>query len=234
MLAALDSASAPLLSSSFQIQTHHFSMRPLSFSPTSFRTFAALALSFRRTPFKIPSPHPPPPPLLRFPPASLLGKTQFLLFAASSQSLSASPVVEHLEANREAVELRPSDPSLSVDGAVKDLKSLPSVSLEVKELQDVPEQWKRARLAWLCKELSAHKPATVVRILNGQRKWMRQEDATYVVVHCMRIRENEASFRVGYFEVFLPALNMRFVLFICLFLILRAALSSKAMRLEKW
>lgn len=196
MLAALDLASAPLLPS-FPIQTHHFSMRPLSFSPTSFRAIATLAFSFGSTLYKGPSPS--PLPLLRLPPASasFLGKNHSLLFAASSQSLSTSPVAEHLEPNREGEELRLSDPSLSVDGAVKDLKSLASVSFEVKELQDVPEQWKRARLAWLCKELPAHKPATVVRILNGQRKWMRQEDATYVVVHCMRIRENEASFRVG-------------------------------------
>jgi len=30
-----------------------------------------------------------------------------------------------------------------------------------------------AKLAWLCKELPTHKPATIARILNGQRKWMR-------------------------------------------------------------
>ncbi|XP_042505552.1 pentatricopeptide repeat-containing protein At2g15820, chloroplastic-like isoform X2 [Macadamia integrifolia] len=77
-----------------------------------------------------------------------------------------------------------------------DLKHLKLPSLEVKELEELPEQWRRSRLAWLCKELPSHKPGTLIRILNGQRKWMTQEDATYVAVHCMRIRENEASFRV--------------------------------------
>ncbi|XP_028765829.1 pentatricopeptide repeat-containing protein At2g15820, chloroplastic [Neltuma alba] len=80
--------------------------------------------------------------------------------------------------------------------AATDLKHLSTPDLEVKDLSELPEQWRRARLAWLCKELPAHKAGTLVRILNGQKKWMRQDDATYVVVHCMRIRENETGFRV--------------------------------------
>lgn len=81
------------------------------------------------------------------------------------------------------------------DGSL-DLKHLPALSLDVKELEELPEQWRRSKLAWLCKELPAHKAGTLVRILNAQRKWMRQADATYVAVHCMRIRENEAGFKV--------------------------------------
>ena len=88
------------------------------------------------------------------------------------------------------------DDGLGSSGAGGDRKHLDTSELEVKELAELPEQWRRAKLAWLCKELPAHKPATAVRILNGQRKWMRQEDATYVVVHCTRIRENETAFRV--------------------------------------
>lgn len=72
----------------------------------------------------------------------------------------------------------------------------PSADLEVKELEELPEQWRRTKLAWLCKELPAHKSGTVVRVLNAQRKWLRQEDAIYVVAHCMRIRENETAFKV--------------------------------------
>ncbi|KAJ8766599.1 hypothetical protein K2173_001119 [Erythroxylum novogranatense] len=81
-------------------------------------------------------------------------------------------------------------------GLSGDLKNLNLPELEVIELEELPEQWRRSRLAWLCKELPAHKAGTLVRILNAQRKWMRQDDATYVIVHCMRIRENEAAFRV--------------------------------------
>lgn len=76
------------------------------------------------------------------------------------------------------------------------MKHLIAPEMEVKELEELPEQWRRSKLAWLCKELPAHKAGTLVRILNAQRKWMTQEDATYLAVHCMRIRENETGFRV--------------------------------------
>ena len=72
----------------------------------------------------------------------------------------------------------------------------PEVEMEVLELSAVPEEWRRARVAWLCKELPAHKAGTLVRILNAQKKWMWQEDATYVLVHCLRVRENETAFKV--------------------------------------
>lgn len=71
-----------------------------------------------------------------------------------------------------------------------------SLSVEVKELEELPEQWRRSKLAWLCKEIPAHKQGVLVRVLNAQRKWVRQEDATYLAVHCLRIRENETAFRV--------------------------------------
>ncbi|PSS02563.1 Pentatricopeptide repeat-containing protein [Actinidia chinensis var. chinensis] len=77
-----------------------------------------------------------------------------------------------------------------------DLKRLKSPPLEVRELEELPEQWRRSKLAWLCKELPAHKAGMLIRVLNAQRKWIRQEDATYLAVHCMRIRENETGFRV--------------------------------------
>ncbi|CAL5377292.1 unnamed protein product [Camellia sinensis] len=51
-----------------------------------------------------------------------------------------------------------------------DLKNLNSPPLEVWELEELPEQWRRTKLAWLCKELPKHKAATLIRILNAQRK----------------------------------------------------------------
>lgn len=72
-----------------------------------------------------------------------------------------------------------------------------SPELEVFELEELPEQWRRSRIAWLCKELPAYKHSTFTRILNAQRKWITQEDATYVAVHCLRIRNNDAAFRVS-------------------------------------
>ncbi|KAK8485184.1 hypothetical protein V6N13_128756 [Hibiscus sabdariffa] len=85
------------------------------------------------------------------------------------------------------------------DGGVfagEDMKHLAAPVIEVKELEELPEQWRRSKLAWLCKELPAHKAGTLVRILNAQRKWLKQEEATYLAVHCMRIRENETGFKV--------------------------------------
>ncbi|WCJ33775.1 Pentatricopeptide repeat-containing protein At2g15820 chloroplastic [Euphorbia peplus] len=76
------------------------------------------------------------------------------------------------------------------------LRHVDESTVEVKALEELPEQWRRSRLAWLCKQLPAHKSGTLLRILNGQKKWMRQDDATYLVVHCLRVRENEAAFRV--------------------------------------
>ncbi|KAL3538904.1 hypothetical protein ACH5RR_002270 [Cinchona calisaya] len=77
-----------------------------------------------------------------------------------------------------------------------ELRRFDSPTVAVKELDELPEQWRRAKLAWLCKELPAHNQGTLIRMLNAQRKWMRQHDAVYVVVHCVRIRENETAFRV--------------------------------------
>jgi hypothetical protein len=111
--------------------------------------------------------------------------------ASDSQS---EGILDFDENEREAFKF--DDDGLGSSGAGGDRKHLDAPALEVKELAELPEQWRRAKLAWLCKELPAHKPATAVRILNGQRKWIRQEDATYIVVHCTRIRENETGFRV--------------------------------------
>ncbi|KAK8603419.1 hypothetical protein V6N13_085606 [Hibiscus sabdariffa] len=59
------------------------------------------------------------------------------------------------------------------------MKRLQASVIEVRELEELPEQWRRSKLAWLCKELPAHKAGTLVKILNAQKKWLKQEDATY-------------------------------------------------------
>lgn len=84
-----------------------------------------------------------------------------------------------------------------------------SPELEVFELEELPEQWRRSRIAWLCKELPAYKHSTFTRILNAQRKWITQDDATYITVHCLRIRHNAAAFRVSIqlFTIQYPALS---------------------------
>ncbi|GLT63705.1 hypothetical protein SLA2020_362490 [Shorea laevis] len=142
-------------------------------------------------------------PVLR--PSSTRLRTSFFPLLCSSYSASSGVVIDQaardsnsddgrgegnwdlFKCDNEAFVFQEDGGCTAEDGALQ---------LEVKELVELPEQWRRSRLAWLCKELPAHKSGTLVRILNAQRKWMRQEDATYVAVHCMRIRENETGFRV--------------------------------------
>uniref|UniRef100_A0A0E0K423 Protein ORGANELLE TRANSCRIPT PROCESSING 51 n=1 Tax=Oryza punctata TaxID=4537 RepID=A0A0E0K423_ORYPU len=80
--------------------------------------------------------------------------------------------------------------------AADEREAVRSPELVVPELEELPEQWRRSRIAWLCKELPAYKHSTFTRILNAQRKWITQDDVTYVAVHCLRIRNNDAAFRV--------------------------------------
>ena len=121
-------------------------------------------------------------------------------------SSSPTPPIQHLNNTQS----QPDDPNWADGGQERfdferELESsiiynaIPSesVSLEVKELEELPENWRRSKLAWLCKEVSAHKSPTMIRLLNSQKKWMTQEDAMYVAIHGMRIRENEAGFWVS-------------------------------------
>ncbi|KAI3716070.1 hypothetical protein L6452_23132 [Arctium lappa] len=136
---------------------------------------------------------------------SLLTKThppRISLFHTRSADLSSvSNFVEHLASEDENLDFDKETKVFKFDASFGtlsvDSKNLNlSPPLDVKELDELPEQWRRSKLAWLCKELPSHKPATLIRILNAQRKWVNQEDMTYLAVHCMRIRENETGFRV--------------------------------------
>ncbi|KAL9667745.1 hypothetical protein QQ045_002110 [Rhodiola kirilowii] len=93
-----------------------------------------------------------------------------------------------------------------------DLKHLPSPDLQINDLDELPEQWRRSKVAWLCKVLPAHKSGTLVRILRAQRKWMTQEDITNVAGHCMRIRQNETAFKVYKWMVQQPKFSFDFAL----------------------
>ncbi|CAN1278372.1 Pentatricopeptide repeat-containing protein At2g15820, chloroplastic [Linum perenne] len=71
--------------------------------------------------------------------------------------------------------------------------------LDLKDLSEeveLPEQRRRERVEWLCKELPTLKYGNLVRILNAQRKWITQDDSAYVVAHCTGIRGNDAAFQV--------------------------------------
>ncbi|XP_022726240.1 pentatricopeptide repeat-containing protein At2g15820, chloroplastic [Durio zibethinus] len=184
------------------ITTNFPSLSPIP-SKTTMRGCRLYSLSFLRLfrPLSHPQvgffrpliPHPTP----RLPPS--FSRLNFL----ASSSFSTSPVglIDEKEGEENWDLSNNENEAFSFedgDGvfAGNDMKHLVAPKMEVKELEELPEQWRRSKLAWLCKELPAHKAGTLVRILNAQRKWIRQEDATYLAVHCMRIRENETGFRV--------------------------------------
>ncbi|KAK0581339.1 hypothetical protein LWI29_012571 [Acer saccharum] len=79
------------------------------------------------------------------------------------------------------------------------IRHMGAPSLKVKELEELPGEWRRSKLTWLCKELPAlacvqRRFQNIFRILNATRKWLRQEDATYVVVHFIQIGEYVAAY----------------------------------------
>ncbi|KAF5190106.1 Pentatricopeptide repeat-containing protein [Thalictrum thalictroides] len=119
------------------------------------------------------------------------------ILSTTTSAYAASSIEQKVEQSGHFEEESESESfEYDVGQATNDLKHLASPSLEVKELEELPEQWRRSKLAWLCKELPSHKPGTLIRILNAQKKWVTQENAVYIAVHFMRIRENETAFRV--------------------------------------
>ncbi|KAK0582297.1 hypothetical protein LWI29_023861 [Acer saccharum] len=81
------------------------------------------------------------------------------------------------------------------------IRHMGAPSLKVKELEELPGEWRRSKLTRLCKEFPALACVQgsyfdTFRILDEERKWLRQEDATYVVVHFIRIGEYVAADRV--------------------------------------
>uniref|UniRef100_A0A1J3H4M4 Protein ORGANELLE TRANSCRIPT PROCESSING 51 n=1 Tax=Noccaea caerulescens TaxID=107243 RepID=A0A1J3H4M4_NOCCA len=166
--------------------------RPLSFSLIRHRRSSShrrclRRLSFHRneTPFFSQSPTRSPP----------------LPLTANSAAQHSGTFVEHVAGIKGSAEGSNEVYNFGdVETARNDLRNVTTrrieTDVEVREIEDLPEEWRRSKLAWLCKEVPSHKAVTLVRLLNAQKKWVRQEDATYIAVHCMRIRENETGFRV--------------------------------------
>ncbi|MQL76827.1 hypothetical protein Taro_009229 [Colocasia esculenta] len=132
-------------------------------------------------------------PFRRHVPSSLLRASRP---GASAGTLSATG--EHL--------LRPREEGRGAEAGEEEEKA------QVKELEDLPEQWRRSKVAWLCKQLPEQKPGTLTRLLNAQRKWISQQDVMYIVVHCLRIRENDTAFRVYKWMVGQPRFRFDFAL----------------------
>ncbi|KAJ4716379.1 Pentatricopeptide repeat-containing protein [Melia azedarach] len=163
---------------SLSLSIHHRRRRNVSFLPYSLVTSASKPRHFSLLPL-----------------ASAASESTFVEQAAREQDSSAEEKWD-LFKNTDSNSDERGPLNFDVGAAGSDMRHLVGPAVEVKELEELPEQWRRAKLAWLCKELPSHKAGTLVRILNAQKKWLRQEDATYLAVHCMRIRENETGFRV--------------------------------------
>jgi len=134
------------------------------------------------------------------------------LFTANSTAHRSGTFVEHLTGITESEEgISEANGFGDVESARNDIRNVATrrieTEFEVRELEELPEEWRRSKLAWLCKEVPTHKAVTLVRLLNAQKKWVRQEDATYISVHCMRIRENETGFRVKPSSIFRSFIN---------------------------
>ncbi|KAK0580601.1 hypothetical protein LWI29_003999 [Acer saccharum] len=127
---------------------------------------------------------------------------------ASSSAASNSNFVEHSASEDSSAEEEEWDYSNSgkegslwfdLGVAGRDMiRHMCAPSLKVKKLEELPGEWRRLKLTWLCKELPAlacvqRSYFDISRILVEERKWLRQEDATYVVAHFIRIGEFEAA-----------------------------------------
>ncbi|TXG64394.1 hypothetical protein EZV62_011388 [Acer yangbiense] len=110
--------------------------------------------------------------------------------SASRVSSSEEERCDYFNINEKSGNCKGVSLGMEVGTAGSETRHLGSLSLEVKE------QWRRSKLAWLCKEFPALKAYRVVYILDAARKWLRQEDATYLVVHLMWIGNYWAAYLV--------------------------------------
>ncbi|XP_006296983.2 pentatricopeptide repeat-containing protein At2g15820, chloroplastic [Capsella rubella] len=172
----INSSSTLFRSLSFSLIHHR-----ISYSCRSLRRLSSHTVHRNKTQFVSKSSTPTPP-----------------LSTAKSTAQRTGTFVEHLTGITESED--ETNEFGDVESARNDIRNVVTgrveTEFEVRELEELPEEWRRSKLAWLCKEVPTHKAVTLVRLLNAQKKWVRQEDATYIAVHCMRIRENETGFRV--------------------------------------
>jgi hypothetical protein len=181
----IEAAKLPMLA----VHSFMASVCPCGAASTSLRCPLALSLPFasHRPAVRLPA-----PPLL---PRCLAASTSRAASALEALILESESDDEDKEEGEEAEAGMFQGEAWAAGADERD--AVRSPELEVFELEELPEQWRRSRIAWLCKELPAYKHSTFSRILNAQRKWITQDDATYVAVHCLRIRNNTAAFRVS-------------------------------------
>lgn len=64
------------------------------------------------------------------------------------------------------------------------------------EYEQAGDDWVRKRLCWLCKEIPVLKASGLVKILNGQKKWIKQDHIKELVMHLVKLVELNRAHRV--------------------------------------
>ncbi|KAI5084756.1 hypothetical protein GOP47_0000925 [Adiantum capillus-veneris] len=67
---------------------------------------------------------------------------------------------------------------------------------DVDDYEHVGDDWMRKRLGWLCKEIPVLKASGIVKMLNNQRKWIKQEHVKELIEHLVRYMELNRAHRV--------------------------------------
>lgn len=66
---------------------------------------------------------------------------------------------------------------------------------DVEDYEHVGDDWIRKRLGWLCKEIPVLKASGLVKMLNNQKKWIKQEHMVELVEHLVRLMELNRAHR---------------------------------------
>ncbi|MCO5568120.1 hypothetical protein L7F22_021816 [Adiantum nelumboides] len=67
---------------------------------------------------------------------------------------------------------------------------------DVDNYEHVGDDWMRKRLGWLCKEIPVLKASGLVKMLNNQKKWIKQKHLKELIEHLVRYMELNRAHRV--------------------------------------
>ncbi|KAI3920691.1 hypothetical protein MKW92_021052 [Papaver armeniacum] len=139
--------------------------------------------------------------LLNPKPSGFRSTNQIPSYSSSSSSSSSTPIDQILpEEQEDNLDLSSNlDYSDEDDGGGNLVKNnLPSSPvIEVKELEELPEQWRGTRIAWLCKELPSHKPPSALKTSKCTEK---MDYSGRCFIRCVK-RDNETAFSGNYHPI---------------------------------
>ena len=67
---------------------------------------------------------------------------------------------------------------------------------DVSDCENVGDDWMKKRLGWLCKEIPVLKASGIVKMLNKQRTWIKQDHILELIEHLIRLVELNRAHRV--------------------------------------